>query len=542
MRGNLAERIAQQLEDDLQEYTSLYLPTIRDMSEHYNVSLKTMHSAVQLLKKRNIISGCRGRRMELLKNKPERPLPERQSSDDRLLYYLRKRIQNGIYPVGHSLPKISFLMSELGVSDRTVSKAYSILERENLVYRKGRSWIVGYPQKSLTVEILRSPPVIILLLAQEHGWQIINQAARNGKFCKSFEREAEAHGLQIYPVFHNETKILPEVFPAGEAQLRKTIRRFDHRYMGTLIVGSHREINVLDTVIDELLSTSKPVVWFDRFNEKNVHSHPAKMFTRCTFPENEEIVRAVSFLKEMGHSHIALPLVWKERSGWRKRRAESIEREADRQGLHIYRIENPLCYGNKPIPQEELEKSCQALNEHGNLTMKKLLQRYSGENSYDIVRNIFLPEGKLPLFPTNDFLHLFSLDISSTLSALEQEDYTQSAIFFNVMLARSKGYDRITAILAPCDFDAYHIYFWLKSAGFSVPKDFSLLSFENIFTPKPFPLPITSVDYGSDQLGYGAFHSIFRDIALRKEKDGTIYSQPRVVRRGSVAFLNEKKQ
>jgi LacI family transcriptional regulator len=92
-----------------------------------------------------------------------------------------------------------------------------------------------------------------------------------------------------------------------------------------------------------------------------------------------------------------------------------------------------------------------------------------------------------------------------------------------------------TAIVAPRDKVALKLYYELNSAGWRIPEDISMISFDN--RPILVSAPITSVDFGFDYLGYAAFHRIFGLVPVKKNRAGDIAARPRVEDRGSVAAL-----
>jgi DNA-binding LacI/PurR family transcriptional regulator len=97
------------------------------------------------------------------------------------------------------------------------------------------------------------------------------------------------------------------------------------------------------------------------------------------------------------------------------------------------------------------------------------------------------------------------------------------------------AYPGLSAIVAPNDHDARHIYYSLRGAGLRIPDDLSLLSFDNY--PELIPLPVSTIDFGFDHLGYCSFHLILRDLPIRTDSANGVATRPRLVRRGSVASV-----
>ena len=71
----------------------------------------------------------------------------------------------------------------------------------------------------------------------------------------------------------------------------------------------------------------------------------------------------------------------------------------------------------------------------------------------------------------------------------------------------------VTAIIAMNDARARHYYLWLRTMGYRVPDDLSLLSFDAV--PRQlYPWQISSVDFGFGYLSYCAYHLIMEDVPV----------------------------
>jgi DNA-binding LacI/PurR family transcriptional regulator len=94
---------------------------------------------------------------------------------------------------------------------------------------------------------------------------------------------------------------------------------------------------------------------------------------------------------------------------------------------------------------------------------------------------------------------------------------------------------RATALIAPSDTLAlsYHVG-WLRTAGVAVPRDMSLISFDNSYR---YEEQLTSVDFGFDYLGYQAYHTIVGDIPVERDRHGCIAARARVVDLGTVGEI-----
>ena len=89
-----------------------------------------------------------------------------------------------------------------------------------------------------------------------------------------------------------------------------------------------------------------------------------------------------------------------------------------------------------------------------------------------------------------------------------------------------------TAIIAARDQLAQMFLRWFALARLPIPERMSVLSFDNEFLAGS--LALSSVDFGFEELGYQAFHSLLGDVPTRRSRSGEIAARPYVVDRGSV--------
>ncbi len=93
----------------------------------------------------------------------------------------------------------------------------------------------------------------------------------------------------------------------------------------------------------------------------------------------------------------------------------------------------------------------------------------------------------------------------------------------------------ITAIIAPNDEMAIRYYLSSNRAGKAIPRDISMVSFDNRYTLKPFP--ISSVDFGLEFLGYQSFHYIYGVIPIHAGKRNQLFGLNRLHDSGSIAVI-----
>jgi DNA-binding LacI/PurR family transcriptional regulator len=104
-------------------------------------------------------------------------------------------------------------------------------------------------------------------------------------------------------------------------------------------------------------------------------------------------------------------------------------------------------------------------------------------------------------------------------------DHTPS---LNALLRREK----VTALVALNDLMARKLYLWNRYSEIAIPRELSIISFDNHFECRHFP--VSTIDFGFSRLGYQAAHILIGDIPVRADRNGNIPGQPMVIDRGSV--------
>jgi DNA-binding LacI/PurR family transcriptional regulator len=92
---------------------------------------------------------------------------------------------------------------------------------------------------------------------------------------------------------------------------------------------------------------------------------------------------------------------------------------------------------------------------------------------------------------------------------------------------------RHTAVIAANDIVAADFVTWMNNTGRSVPRDMSLISYDNhpMFSLHRF----SSIDMGLADLGYLVAHRFIGDIPVQKDANGNITVTPRLFDRGSIS-------
>jgi len=92
--------------------------------------------------------------------------------------------------------------------------------------------------------------------------------------------------------------------------------------------------------------------------------------------------------------------------------------------------------------------------------------------------------------------------------------------------------------LMPNDRYAVRVWKILQIREIRVPRDLSLLSFDNLAERKPFP--ISTIDFGMSLLGYQILHWILGDVPIRLSRKGMLCGNPKLVDEGSLGVPRYK--
>jgi DNA-binding LacI/PurR family transcriptional regulator len=106
----------------------------------------------------------------------------------------------------------------------------------------------------------------------------------------------------------------------------------------------------------------------------------------------------------------------------------------------------------------------------------------------------------------------------------------------SIMLQGILRNKRITAILAPNDIAAKGFYRALRTMGKRIPEDISLLSWDN--RPDLMPYPISSVDFGLNDLAYRTVHFLLGMLPVHEGTSRYFHAHNSVAIRGSTAPIH----
>lgn len=163
------ETLVNKVKHDLKQYicdnfkVGDKLPPHDDLAKEFNVSMKTIHNAVQLLVKENMLLPRRGAYGTTITNtsmnsafEPRREMSIFAPAQETAFYHYQK-IQNKIkniiteqYDIGSKLPSISEFSTLLDVSPNTIRKALNNLAKDGILRftrgRYGGTYVIDMPE------------------------------------------------------------------------------------------------------------------------------------------------------------------------------------------------------------------------------------------------------------------------------------------------------------------------------------------------------------------------------------------------------------
>ncbi len=489
--------VADRITRDIARNNLAILPSRAVLARRYGVSERTVAAAAAKLRDQGVLVYHKGQRMKVRGAGSDTfaPLTQKLSAVERCVRILHDRIADGVYHEAVALPKLSVMAKELGVSTRTLTRALRHPAIQGLVYKQANRWIIGRRREQSAGTVDVHPMAMVIIQPSEHIWRGF-YAPRTAPFVSTFTGRAQQYGVQLVQALSSESDNSSELIPAGREQVLKLVSALGERYLGAILAGSLAEIENLERWAAELCRFG-PVVWFDRYGEYIKTPVRRRRFIQCRFSEERGVRLALRHLQSMGHTAIGVPVRGED---WELRRALLLQQIAQARNRSIRIVIRQLESGSlSPNVIEDAIHVLGGLGVHSHAAAVDKLTVFLSRSFTDESRN-FMAEKKYVAYYAPVVMQLIR--------------------------------EGCTAILAPNDDRARHIYYCLRAAGIEIPRRISLLSFDNY--PELIPLPVTTVDFGFGYLGYRAFHHLWEREAMRSSSSLAL-TKPFIVRRGSVA-------
>ncbi|MBD3393125.1 MAG: GntR family transcriptional regulator [Chitinivibrionales bacterium] len=512
----LAERIAATIEETLRANPGLPVPSVREIVRESEVAKNTAVAALRILSSRGLVK-LRNRRRPVRLDIPGESFSDHTSAG-RFARNVRDKIDDGILRAGDTLPKqLHYILTD-HVSGSTVSRAMSILSSEGLIHRQGKRWAVG-PQPAAPApgyKAREEKPVVLILVQGYDFWRDLFTMHSNlmiSTFCTELKRFGHEYLVvqkeiaQAPTVVHADRRATSrDFFAAGRADILKTIQKLGDRYRGTFVVVHQKDLDDMRDWVSWLGQFDRPVVFLDienRLPHLDRRTVGRRAFFRCYSEERALVRLAVSALADRGHRSAALIVPNRfAREDWLINRRELI---AD------------LCR------QARLDLTVWEHNERlwliGREPEYNLLYDYMGIN---------------PMFNHVDSIRESIRAAHPKATRARREKLLSQELARTVpSLTPLLKPNRATALIAANQWAAVNYLYWLKNVGIAVPKDLSLVAFDNYlyFSREP----VTTVDQKLEDIAYKAAHIFVGDIPIRADRRGNIATVPELIDRGSIA-------
>ncbi len=508
----LYAKIAHQLRSEIERSASKHLPPLRKLCEQYGVSLKTAAKAVHLLEDQGVVSIRQGSAVTIRGHAEADDEHEStgwgwNSSRSKLCAKIRQSIESGTFRSGQYLPKIKYYVVTEKVTDSTVTAAFDTLQKQGLVHRVGRRWVVG-PSAGGSSGAHKDPatgvssPVILIVVPDYYRWRMFFVEELRG-FVGEFLACLRHYDTQFQVVQAEETgSFLPRHHPVGRDRILKTVDQLGKRYQGAFIHSHYSYFPDMQDWIEWLVQFGKPVMWFDYDNSAPTLDRRAvgsQRYFRLYSHIDAAVEVVLRVLEEYGHTRIGIARYGPNlNAAWTVQRVESIQRIA-----------------RERYPSLSIDVECVP------------------ERFWEDYRDLVEPR------TFDDTVLLYANAIEGELrgrhpkmSANKRRREVRERLLSSTPTLSNLVAHGCTVIVTMNQYMGVNALYWLDFVGLEVPADISLLAFDNIA-----PLvnhPISTVDFGFANLGYQAAHLFIGDIPVRTDRWGNIGSSPQFVNRGSL--------
>jgi DNA-binding LacI/PurR family transcriptional regulator/DNA-binding transcriptional regulator YhcF (GntR family) len=502
MKPQSYRRIAENLETRIRNHRVFRLPTLLELCEQTGVSYCTAWRAYRLLIKKGVLVANPGKKTALaLSFRAQSIEPLAETLTDRLYLTLRKRIVDGEYHAGDRFPKISYFVVTEKISHPVVTRAFIRLSNEGLAHRERNRWVVG-PEPGAAGPAQRRPgrrPTVLVLAPDTGQWYVAFEEPYTNSFFIPFMDQLVKHRFGLSVVAQWTRKRGDPGMPAGLDEVQAAVKALGEDYRGILVITIFPVESRLEQWIARLCRFGKPVVYLDTVDK-------GAYLTRRTLSVKEDYYRlhtderaaaalVLDALAQAGHRIVGIH--GPEQFDWGQRRTDLICEVASRMDPPLRLV----CSGSA--------------EEHWGFRKRTAMHQF-----VDAIKE------KIAGRQTNR-----EVKSESLRRALIKESPSL------VSLLRDQA---PTALIALNDQMAWEYHYWCRLAGIQVPRDLSMVSFDNI--PQSVVFPISTVDFGLTRLGHLASHILIGDLPIKADTSGNIAGECMLVDRGSVAKPEDRQR
>lgn len=447
------------------------LPPLRDLARRWGVSYGTIRRIAGQFADQGKLGIDRGRRVRVIRAADSENIDT--TSADHLASALQQRILSGEYRVGQRLPKLDYFVVTEKVGRFTVTAALRRLSRAGLIHKLGKQWVVGPPSPPSPAPVAAAKPVVVVV---SDSFNSLLRGYTSGflqPFASSLEwvfDKAHVHKILSSPAELTVGRLSESPFQ----RVRTAIAEAGSDYLGMLIFATRPLRDNLRTWIRMGLRVDRPVVVLDSepggFHRHNFRTNPRRFF-RLMVDEDAAVELLMRRLAALGHRTAGVPRYALPGYDWIDDRIERIRREAQRTSPPVRIV---MTTQTEPLWEP----------------------RPWFDGTRESTRNE-IPSGE-QLVSLRELIHRESPSVIIALNNRFAQHYSAA----------------------------------IGAAGLAVPRDISLVSFDNTHESRLFP--ITTVDFGLDTLGYLAAHILLEDIPVTADRRGIIRSKPMLIQRGSL--------
>jgi DNA-binding GntR family transcriptional regulator len=509
MASNLHQTVLQKLTKLIETTPDSRLPSMNVLCRHFGVSRPTLAKAASLLREKGVIEFQKGQRIRI-KGRTQHISSPQQSASERFVAKIIEKIREGTLKAGDILPKNAYYVAKEHLSASTVTRAFQKLEVKKIIHKQGNRWIAGpeIPNQKQQIALMLQPYTILVIMERLNAWRELCSTDPSLRFCQSFIAEAEKRGILIDQVLTEATSYSERVHTSGKMAITERIHQTGERLLGALIVGTRKQVPDLEYWVSLFLQIKKPLVWLDQYNEnaKKTFIQNQKYFTRCYFDYTTVASTALDTARGLDHRVIGFPTPSDDKRYVQLRKFLAISSD-----FEIISYDYPGDFWNRFFGRKNIIAETKRLAQNGIPHVRKVLDPFVKMNRFSAIKEI----------------QWFSKHTRGYIVSLSP---------LLVPYIKNK---RVTILIAPDNEWGKRYYYWLKATGMHIPNDISLLSFGN--NQESQALPITTIDFGFESLGYNAIHAILQDIPLSYDSPNAIAAHPRIVNRGSLSRVRNEK-
>ncbi len=480
-----------------------FLPPLRTLCRKYQVSLRTMSKAIQVLKERGVIRPSRSKKLLVVKKDGTvvgADVLQEQSSEHKFYAKLKDAIETGVYRAREALPKVTYFVISDSISNTTVCETLKRLEAEHLIHKQGRRWIVGPSERDYRVSVGRkvAHPTVLILVCDYTNWRHVFDSHLLRSFAMEFCAELDRYGIAFRMVQKEEMDPYGDFFPSGRRGIMQVVSDLGDNYRGTLIAGHYARFPDIKEWADWLCQFKGPVVWLD---DDNAAPHmdrrgvDRKNYFHCASNQRAVVRVLMERIHTSGHRLVVIPrCVRYAADEWLAKRIALITEEAA---------------ALRPAVAVEVEEQEERQWKDWDDAVDDAVFAYAGSLTECIRKETPSIEGSA---------------LSAQLARRMRDDFPSLA-----RLAERKG---SFTVLAANQWLAINYYYWFQYVGVSVPRDMSLVTVDNVLRFSRHP--VSTADPGLIDIGYSAAHILIGDVPVRLDRRGNVTCTPRFIDRGSL--------